>query len=94
MTQMISGKLEEVIKQAVAAGIPPAVEVRLLWETHEEPNVIAPENAAVIAYLKERLEQALTDPDRIQLAEAELRILHQNLEKNRIEAGESPILTE
>jgi hypothetical protein len=60
----------------------------------QEPAALDAENAAAIAYLQERLQNAPTDPDRIRQAEAELEELHQNLNKNRIEAGERPLFPE
>jgi hypothetical protein len=52
------------------------------------------ENAAAIAYLQARLQNAPIDPETIRQAEAELEELHRNLDKNRREAGERPLFPE
>jgi hypothetical protein len=63
-------------------------------QAQEEPAALDAENVAAIAYLQERLQNVPTDPDRVRQAEAELEELHQNLNKNRIEAGERPLFPE
>jgi hypothetical protein len=93
MTQVLSGTLGEVLKQAVEAEIPATVKVRLSWEDNE--HILGDEqNAAAIAYLQERLEHPLTAPEEIQQAETELAELHRNLNRNRLEAGERPLFPE
>ena len=71
----------------------------VLWKEEDVlPEAMNPaigtKNAAAIAYLQERLKNAPTDPEVIHQAEAELAELHQNLNKNRIEAGERPLFPE
>ena len=60
----------------------------------QETAALDAENVAAIAYLQEPLQNVPTDPDRVRQAEAELEELHQNLNKNRIEAGERPLFPE
>ncbi len=52
---------------------------------------IDPKSAAAIAYLQERMNRAITDPDEIRTAESELDMLQQRLNDNRIAAGEAPL---
>jgi hypothetical protein len=49
---------------------------------------------SALAWLETRLSQALTDPDEIAKADAELRELLENLNANRVAAGERPIFPE
>jgi hypothetical protein len=55
--------------------------------------VIDEENAAVIALMDEWLAEAPTDPEGIRQAQAEVDELMQNLNKNRMESGESPLFS-
>ena len=57
----------------------------------ETPAVDA-ENAAAIAQIRAWMEEEATnDPEEIRKADAELRELMQNLNKNRVESGEMPL---
>lgn len=97
--QVIDGPLGDVREQLNAlpdVGLHAHV---VLW--NEEPLIteapfpaIDAQNAAAIEYLLERLKNAPTDPEEIRRAEAELEELHQNLNRNRIEAGEYPLFPE
>jgi hypothetical protein len=49
---------------------------------------------SLLLYLQERLTNAPTDPELIRQAETELAELHSNLNKNRLEAGETPLFPE
>src|SRR5436190_2222872 len=49
-----------------------------------------PKSVAAIAYLQEKINRAITDPEKIQQAEAELDALQRRLNENRIAAGDSP----
>ncbi len=55
------------------------------------PPPIDEKGASLLAYLNERLGSALTDPEAIREAEAEQAELAQNLDRNRVEAGERPV---
>ena len=44
-----------------------------------------------MAYLQEKINRALTDPEEIRKAEAEAADLQQRLNENRIAAGETPL---
>ena len=67
------------------------LEVRV-YEPEAKPEVSA-KNAAAIAYLKRRIaEEATDDPEEIRKADAEVQELMENLNRNRIEAGERPLL--
>jgi hypothetical protein len=90
--ETIEGTWEEISRQADKLS-GHRLRVTILPGAAREPALDA-ENAAAIAYLQERLQNAPTDPDRIRQAEAELEELHQNLNKNRIEAGERPLFPE
>ena len=50
--------------------------------------------ASLLAFLQERLQGALTDPEEIRQAEAEQAELAQSLHENRVEAGERPLFPE
>jgi HEAT repeat protein len=66
----------------------------LLWveqATTEQNSDAERKRAEAIAYLEGHLRQALTDSDKIAAAEKNLEELHQNLNRNRIEAGEAPL---
>lgn len=66
------------------------LEVRV-YEPEAKPEVSA-KNAAAIAYLKQRIaEDATDDPEEIRKADAEVQELMENLNRNRIEAGERPL---
>jgi hypothetical protein len=62
-----------------------------------EPNVdngphLFAKNAAAIAYLDRRLsEDATTDPEEIRQSEEEVDELMQNLNRSRIDVGDSPL---
>lgn len=58
----------------------------------ETPAKVSTKNAAAIAYLKQRIaEDATEDPEEIRKADAEAQELMENLNRNRIEAGERPL---
>ena len=58
----------------------------------EAKPVVSAKNAAAIAYLKQRIaEDATDDPEEIRQADAEVQELMENLNRNRIEAGERPL---
>ena len=58
----------------------------------ETPEKVSAKNAAAIAYLKQRIaEDATEDPEEIRKADAEVQELMENLNRNRIEAGERPL---
>ncbi len=62
-----------------------------VYEPEAAPKVSA-KNAAAIAYLKQRIsEEATDDPEDIRAADAEVNELMENLNRNRIEAGERPL---
>lgn len=62
-----------------------------VYAPEAEPEVSA-KNAAAIAYLKQRIaEDATDDPEEIRKADAEAQELMENLNRNRIEAGERPL---
>ena len=93
--QIIQGSWEEIAAHA------PEFEGRKLTliVSEEQPEnapspVIDEKTASLILYLQERLKNAPTDPELIRQAEDELAELHQNLNKNRIEAGERPLFPE
>ena len=48
-------------------------------------------SAAAIAYLQERMNSAITDPDEVRMAESDLGMLQQRLNENRIASGERPL---
>src|SRR5437016_7338009 len=51
-------------------------------------------SAAAIAYLQEKVNRAITDPEMIRQAEGELDALQRRLNENRIAAGETPLFPE
>ena len=53
-----------------------------------------PKATAAILFLQEKMKRALTDPEEIRKAEAELDELHRNLDANRRAAGERPLFPE
>lgn len=58
----------------------------------EAPVKISAKNAAAIAYLKQRIaEDATDDTEEIRKADAEVQEFMENLNRNRIEAGERPL---
>ena len=58
----------------------------------ETPAQVSAKNAAAIAYLKQRIaEDAPEDPEEIRKADAEVQELIENLNRNRVEAGERPL---
>jgi len=58
----------------------------------ETPEKVSAKNAAAIAYLKQRIaEDATEDPEEIRKSDAEVQELMENLNRNRIEAGERPL---
>ena len=62
-----------------------------VYEPEALPQISA-KNAAAIAYLKQRMaEDATDDPEEIRKSEAEVQELMENLNRNRIEAGERPL---
>lgn len=62
-----------------------------VYEPETTPKVSA-KSAAAIAYLKQRIaEDATEDPEEIRKADAEVQELMENLNRNRIEAGERPL---
>jgi hypothetical protein len=70
---------------------PDAVLEIKVYEPEVKPQVSA-KNAA-IAYLKQRIAEDATDnPKEIRQADAEVQELMENLSRNRIEAGERPLL--
>ena len=79
-------------------GLAPAEYVKKLVQEHlptvspAPALVIDEENAAAIAYLKRRIaEEATDDPEEIRKADAEVQEFMENLNRNRIEAGERPL---
>ena len=78
-------------------GLAPADYVKKLVQEHLPPNPaetapqISAKNAAAIALLQSWIEAAPTDPEEIREAEADLNEFLQNLNKNRIDSGESPL---
>lgn len=79
-------------------GLAPADYVKKLVKENlpSVPSAPAPtvdaENAAAIALLNSWIAAAPTDPEEIRKAEAELNEFMQNLNNNRIESGERPLL--
>ncbi len=62
-----------------------------VYEPETAPKVSA-KNAAALAYLKQRIaDDATDDPEEIRKADAEVQELMENLNRNRIEAGERPL---
>jgi len=59
----------------------------------ETPPQLTEKNKAVIALMDEWLAKAPSDPEEIQQAEDEINELMENLNRNRIEAGESPLFS-
>ena len=90
--QVIQGSWEE-----IAAHAPEFEGRKLTLIVSEEqpesapPPVIDEKTASSILYLQERLKNPLTDPEEIKQAEAEQAELLDNLNKNRVEAGERPL---
>jgi hypothetical protein len=68
--------------------------VLLMEDEGDEPSPVDLPNTSALDYLRERLQHALTNPMRIQKADAELAELHVSLNRNRIEAGEWPLFPE
>jgi hypothetical protein len=90
----------QIFAVAHQVGLAPAEYVMKLVKDHLPPPEISlsppvsQENAAAIAQLQAWLdEEATDDPEVIREAEAELRVLMQNLNKNRIATGERPVFS-
>lgn len=89
--EVIEGAWEEVSRQSAKLN---GHRVRVTILPDEEQQSLGTENAAAITYLQERLKEALTDPEVIRQAEADLEELHRNLNRNRVEADERPLFPE
>ena len=77
-------------------GLAPSEYVKTLVREHLPPvepttPVIDEKRAAAIALLESWLADAPTDPEEIRQADAERNEFLQNLNKNRVESGESPL---
>ena len=77
-------------------GLDPAEYVKKLVKEHLPPAeptapVIDEKKAAAIALLESWLAEAPTDPEEIRQAQADRNEFLQNLNRNRIESGESPL---
>ena len=53
-----------------------------------------PKSVSAIAYLQEKINRAITDPEKIQQAELELDELQRRINENRIAAGDTPLFPE
>jgi hypothetical protein len=59
---------------------------------HPAAPKIPAKNAVALAYLRKRIaDEATDDPEEIRKADADVEELMQNLNRNRIESGESPL---
>ena len=68
--------------------------VASLPATRPAPVPVELPNAKAIAFFQTKMRQPLTDPAEIQEAEAELAAFNSQLNQNRIELGDRPILPE
>jgi hypothetical protein len=89
--EVIEGAWEEVSRQS---GKLNGHRVRVTILPDEEQQLRDTENAAAITYLQERLKKALTDPEEIRQAEAELEELHRNLNRNEYAWRRGPLRDE
>ncbi|MGO8671131.1 MAG: hypothetical protein ACLQVD_07185 [Capsulimonadaceae bacterium] len=87
--------------EAQQRGLRPVDFARSVLEEHASvvvdppaPPRISAKNAAALAYLRKRIaDEATDDPEEIRKADAEVEELIQNLNRNRIESGESPLFS-
>ena len=86
-----------IVALARQTGLAPAEYAKKLVQENLPPAKIETEaqasqrRAAAIALLESWIEAAPTDPEEIRQAEAERNEFLQNLNKNRLESGESPM---
>lgn len=76
--------------KGVAAGLPQ----KPASATGPSPLTLDPKSVAAIAYLHDKVNRAITDPEVIRATEAELEALQRRLNDNRIAAGETPLFPE
>ncbi len=76
--------------KGLAASLPP----KPASEAAPFPLTLDAKGVAAIAYLQEKVNRAITDPDAIRKSDAELEALQRRLNENRIGAGETPLFPE